>query len=166
MHDPLYGPPLARYAAALRERATLTSLQSLRLWTLVGLADHASGRFVLADALRAGDFPDNRARAQDALQDFRKALNSAARDAGVNLVLELSSHKTKPEFRYGWFTTGDLDQDDLADSITETDLPGRAGTAIPISRLLDRMVAIERSLARIAADQAKILTRLNPGSPE
>lgn len=117
----LYGLRVRRYVAALEERASLTALQTRRLRDITDLLD-PDGLFLLADALRVGGFPPDQIAAQDAFQDFRKRLNQAAEDARVNLRLELSSHKTTPDRRQGWFCTGHLADDDLAPRSSDVDV--------------------------------------------
>ena len=103
----------AYHVAALRRASTLTALQAARLDTILGtVAD--DGRFLLRTALVAGDFPDGDARAQDAFQDFRRRVNQAAIDAGVELALEVDSRKASPDHRHGWFTGGDLVDEGIA----------------------------------------------------
>ncbi|GAA1272450.1 eIF2A-related protein [Saccharothrix xinjiangensis] len=90
---------------ALRSR--LTTMQIARLTTIRDLVG-GDGRFLLRAALEAGEFPEGDSRAQDAFQDFRRRVNNAADEAGVDLRLELESRKTPPDRRYGWFSGGDL----------------------------------------------------------
>ncbi|MDQ3150946.1 MAG: NACHT domain-containing protein, partial [Actinomycetota bacterium] len=98
---------IAHHLAALQQRSTLTALQSARLAAILDtLAD--DGRFLLRAALDAAEFPAGDARGQEAFQDFRKRVNHAAAEAGVDLRLELDSRKAPPDQRYGWFTGGDL----------------------------------------------------------
>ncbi|MGH3621011.1 MAG: hypothetical protein ACRDQ5_04375, partial [Sciscionella sp.] len=104
---------VARHVEELRGRSVLTALQAVRLDAIVATMAQ-DGRFVLRDALVAAEFPQDDARGQDAFQDFRKKVNQAAAAAGVELALELGSRKTPPERRHGWFTGGDLVNDDIA----------------------------------------------------
>ena len=104
---------IAHHLAALQKRSTLTALQSARLATILDtLAD--DGRFLLRAALDAAEFPVGDTRGQDAFQDFRKRVNHAAAEAGVDLRLELDSRKAPPDQRHGWFTGGDLVDEGIA----------------------------------------------------
>ena len=98
---------VGQHVAELRRRSVLTALQAARLDAIVATMAE-DGRFVLRDALVEADFPEDDARGQDAFQDFRKRVNQAAAAAGVELALELESRKTPPDRRQGWFTGGDL----------------------------------------------------------
>ncbi|MGQ0777575.1 MAG: NACHT domain-containing protein [Pseudonocardiales bacterium] len=100
---------ITQHLADLQQRSTLTALQSARLAAVLDtLAD--DGRFVLRAVLdaEAAEFPSGDARGQEAFQDFRKRVNQAAAEAGVDLRLELDSRKAPPDQRNGWFTGGDL----------------------------------------------------------
>ena len=97
---------VARHVEALRSQTVLTTLQAARLEAIVDTMAE-DGQFLLRDALVAAKFPEGDARGQDAFQDFRKRVNQAAADAGIELALELDSRKTPPDQRRGWFTGGD-----------------------------------------------------------
>jgi hypothetical protein len=121
---------IAHHLTALQQRSTLTALQSARLTTILEtLAD--DGRFLLRAALDAAKFPAGDARGQEAFQDFRKRVNHAAAEAGVDLRLELDSRKAPPDQRYGWFTGGDLIDEGIA-SFTE-EAAGRMGIDHPVT---------------------------------
>ena len=97
---------IAHHLAALRKRSRLTALQSARLAAILDtLAE--DGRFLLRAALDAAEFPAGDARGQEAFQEFRKRVNQAAAEAGVDLRIELDSRKAPPDQRHGWFTGGD-----------------------------------------------------------
>ncbi|HYZ09290.1 MAG TPA: NACHT domain-containing protein, partial [Pseudonocardiaceae bacterium] len=122
---------VARHVEALRGQAVLTALQSARLAAIVAtMAD--DGRFLLRDALVAAEFPEGDARGQDAFQDFRKKVNQAAADAGIELALALDSRKAPPDQRHGWFTGGDLVDDDIASFTGAT--AGRTGVEHPVDQ--------------------------------
>jgi hypothetical protein len=104
---------ITRHVGRLRERAALTALQAVRLEAVLGVLGD-DGRFRLRDVLVAAEFPEDDARGQDAFQDFRKRINQAAADAGVDLVLELDARKTSPDSRYGWFSGDDLVDEGIA----------------------------------------------------
>jgi WD40 repeat protein len=105
-------------------------MQATRLAEICGLVGE-DGRFLLQAALEAADFPQGAAQAQDAFQDFRHKVNSAAKAAGVDLQLELDSRKTSPDKRYGWFTGGDLVDEGIAAFTGEA--AGRTGISQPVS---------------------------------
>jgi plasmid stability protein len=102
---------IAQHLATLRP--SLTAMQAARL-AAVGDTVDDDGRFLLRRALEAAEFPPGDARAQDAFQDFRKRVNQAAAQAGVDLRLELDSRKASPDQRYGWFIGGDLVDEGIA----------------------------------------------------
>ncbi|MGM1058676.1 pentapeptide repeat-containing protein [Saccharothrix sp. Mg75] len=106
----------------------LTSMQHARVAAIGDLVD-GQGRFVLRAALEAAEFTGDDTRAQDAFQDFRDKVNARARDAGVDLVLELDKRKVKPDRRHGWFT-GDPVGRVLASYTNETS--GRTGITRPV----------------------------------
>lgn len=113
MRTRLLREEIGHHLAALQQRSTLTALQSARLRAILGtLAD--DGRFLLRAALDAAEFPAGDARGQEAFQEFRKRVNHAAAEAGVDLRLELDSRKVPPDQRYGWFTGGDLVDEGIA----------------------------------------------------
>uniref|UniRef100_UPI00101D7C7A NACHT domain-containing protein n=1 Tax=Phytoactinopolyspora endophytica TaxID=1642495 RepID=UPI00101D7C7A len=97
----------------LRDTTLLTALQQVRLEAIVGVL-RDDGLFLLRDALVAAEFPEGDARGQDAFQDFRKRVNQAAVDGGVDLRLELDSRKVSPDQRYGWFDGADLADQEIA----------------------------------------------------
>ncbi len=108
----------------------LTALQSARLAAILGtLAD--DGRFLLRAALDAAEFPAGDARGQEAFQEFRKRVNHAAAEAGVDLRLELDSRKAPPDQRHGWFTGGDLVDEGIASFTGEA--AGRTGIDHPVT---------------------------------
>ncbi|MGH2842522.1 MAG: hypothetical protein ACRDKL_02905, partial [Solirubrobacteraceae bacterium] len=118
---------IAHHLATLQK--TLTALQSARLAAILDtLAD--DGRFLLRAALDAAEFPAGDAHGQDAFQDFRKRVNHAAAEAGVDLQLELDSRKVPPERRHGWFTGGDLVDAGIASFTGEA--AGRTGIEHPV----------------------------------
>jgi Pentapeptide repeats (8 copies)/WD domain, G-beta repeat/NACHT domain len=132
----------ARHVEELRGRSVLTDMQAARLRAIVKtLAD--DGRFLLRDALVAAEFPEDDARGQDAFQDFRKRVNQAAATAGVNLALELDVRKTRPDQRHGWFTGGDLVDDDIA-SFTEA-AASRTGIEHPVDQSVAELGRSRRS---------------------
>ncbi len=119
---------IAHHLAALQK--TLTALQSARLTAILDtLAD--DGRFLLRAVLDAAEFPVGDARGQEAFQEFRKRVNQAAAEAGVDLRLELDSRKAPPDQRHGWFTGGDLVDEGIV-SFTE-DAAGRTGIDHPVA---------------------------------
>jgi NACHT conflict system protein len=121
---------VAHHLAALQKRSTLTALQSARLTAILDtLAD--DGRFLLRAALDAAEFPTGDARGQDAFQDFRKRVNHAAAEAGVDLRLELDSRKAPPDQRHGWFTGGDLVDEGIASFTGQA--AGRTGIDHPVT---------------------------------
>ena len=121
---------IAHHLAALQQRSTLTALQSARLAAILDtLAD--DGRFLLRAALDAAEFPAGDARGQDAFQEFRKRVNQAAAEAGVDLRLELDSRKAPPDQRHGWFTGGDLVDEGIAFFTGEA--AGRTGIEHPVT---------------------------------
>lgn len=121
---------VTRHVEELSGRSVLTELQTARLKAIIEtLAD--DGRFLLRDALVAAEFPTDDARGQDAFQDFRKRVNKAAKDAGVDLALELASRKTTPDRRHGWFTGSDLVDDGIASFTKAT---SRTGIKHPIDQ--------------------------------
>jgi hypothetical protein len=121
---------IAHHLVALRQRSTLTTLQSARLTAILDtLAD--DGRFLLRAALDAAEFPAGDARGQEAFQDFRKRMNHAAVEAGVDLRLELDSRKAPPDQRYGWFVGGDLVDEGIASFTGEA--AGRTGIDHPVT---------------------------------
>jgi len=121
---------VAHHLAALQKRSTLTALQSARLAAILDtLAD--DGRFLLRAALDAAEFPAGDARGQEAFQDFRKRVNQAAAEAGVDLRLELDSRKTPPDQRHGWFTGGDLVDESIASFTGQA--AGRTGIDHPVT---------------------------------
>ncbi|MGH3754819.1 MAG: hypothetical protein ACRDRP_19395, partial [Pseudonocardiaceae bacterium] len=118
---------IAHHLAALHK--TLTALQSARLTAILGtLAD--DGRFLLRAALDAAEFPAGDARGQDAFQEFRKRVNHAAAEAGVDLRLELDSRKAPPDQRHGWFTGDDLVDEGIASFTGQA--AGRTGIDHPV----------------------------------
>lgn len=121
MSERLYGLRVRRYIAALEERASLTTLQARRVRAIANLLD-VDGFFILQDALQVGDFAPEPTAAQDNFQDFRKRLNQAAKESGVNVRLELSTRKSTPDQRQGWFCTGNLPADDLAPLSSDVDI--------------------------------------------
>jgi hypothetical protein len=122
---------VARHVAALRSQSVLTARQSARLEAIVAtMVD--DGRFLLRAALVAAEFPEGDARGQDAFQDFRKKVNQAAAAAGIELALVLDSRKTPPDQRHGWFTGGDLVDEDIA-SFTEA-TASRTGVEHPVDQ--------------------------------
>lgn len=147
-----------RYALALGELASLTTLQSTRLRAICALLDF-DGKFNLKHALLVGRFPTDSTRAQDAFLNFRKRLNESAEAAGVNVRLELDSRKTTPDRRDGWFSTGDLVHDTLAahDDDVDVALRGYArlvgGWLTQVNHRLDKLCA---TVEDIAVEQAKI----------
>ncbi len=121
---------IAHHLAALQQRSTLTALQSARLAAILDtLAD--DGRFLLRAALDAAEFPAGDARGQEAFQDFRKRVNHAAAQAGVDLRLELDSRKAPPDQRHGWFTGGDLVDAGIASFTGQA--AGRTGIDHPVT---------------------------------
>ncbi|HKR48595.1 MAG TPA: pentapeptide repeat-containing protein, partial [Pseudonocardiaceae bacterium] len=104
---------VTRHVERLQSRSVLTALQAARLAAIVETMTE-DGRFLLRAALLAAEFPAGDARGQDAFQDFRKKVNRAAADAGIELALQLDSRKATPDQRYGWFTGGDLVDDSIA----------------------------------------------------
>ncbi|HET9255135.1 MAG TPA: hypothetical protein VFO16_08025, partial [Pseudonocardiaceae bacterium] len=121
---------IAHHLATLRRRSTLTALQTARLSAILDtLAD--DGRFLLRAALDAAEFPEDDTRGQEAFQDFRKKVNRAAAEAGVDLQLELDSRKVPPDQRYGWFTGGDLVDEGIT-SFTE-EAAWRTGIDHPVA---------------------------------
>ncbi|MGH3854127.1 MAG: pentapeptide repeat-containing protein [Pseudonocardiaceae bacterium] len=130
MRARLHRGEIAQHLAALRERSTLTALQSARLSAILDtLAD--DGRFLLRAALDAAEFPAGDAQGQEAFQDFRKRVNLAAAQAGVDLQLELDSRKVPPERRHGWFTGGDLVDEGIASFTGQA--AGRMGIEHPVA---------------------------------
>ena len=130
----------------------LTGVQASRLRAIVDLlAD--DGRFRLRDALVAGEFSDDDARAQDAFQDLRRRVNAAAERAGVPLALELDAQKTTPDTRYGWFTGGDLvDAGLVAFTGSAAD---RTGVPHPVEQAVAEVGASRRTrvyVSHVAAD--------------
>ncbi len=118
---------VAHHLAALQK--TLTALQSARLAAILDtLGD--DGRFLLRAALDAAEFPAGDARGQDAFQEFRKRVNQAAAEAGVDLRLELDSRKVAPDQRHGWFTGGDLIDEGIASFTGQA--AGRTGIEYPV----------------------------------
>ncbi|MGH3976407.1 MAG: NACHT domain-containing protein, partial [Pseudonocardiaceae bacterium] len=114
----------------------LTALQAARLAAIVEtMAD--DGRFLLRAALVAAEFPEGDARGQDAFQDFRKRVNQAAADAGIELALELDSRKAPPDQRHGWFTGGDLVDDDIASFTGAT--ASRTGIEHPVEQAVTEL---------------------------
>uniref|UniRef100_UPI0013006E98 NACHT domain-containing protein n=1 Tax=Lentzea terrae TaxID=2200761 RepID=UPI0013006E98 len=83
-------------------RPSLTTMQLARLTAISDIVDE-TGRFLLRQALIAGDFPEGDGRAQDAFRDFRNKVNEIAATAEVDLILELESRKAIPDHRQGWF---------------------------------------------------------------
>ncbi|MGI9001200.1 MAG: hypothetical protein ACR2GH_05995, partial [Pseudonocardia sp.] len=123
---------IAQHLAVLQARSSsLTALQSARLAAIHDtVAD--DGQFLLRDALEAAEFPaGDDARSQDAFQDFRKRVNRAATEAGVELQLELDSRKVPPDQRHGWFTGGDLVDEGIASFTGEA--AGRTGIDHPVA---------------------------------
>ncbi|MFS8096512.1 pentapeptide repeat-containing protein [Lentzea alba] len=110
-------------------RPSLTTMQAARLTTLADLVD-SDGRFLLRQALEVGEFPSGDERAQDAFREFRTRVNALAQSAGVDLVLELDSHKTSPDTRYGWFTGNPVERSLVA--FTE-DAAENIGIARPVA---------------------------------
>ncbi|MGH8931610.1 MAG: NACHT domain-containing protein, partial [Egibacteraceae bacterium] len=126
----LFRDEIAHHLAALQKRSTLTALQSARLTAILDtLAD--DGRFLLRAALDAAEFPAGDARGQEAFQEFRKRVNHAAAEAGVDLRLELDSRKAPPGQRHGWFTGGDLVDQGIASFTGEA--AGRTGIDHPVT---------------------------------
>ncbi len=127
---------VARHVEALRSQSVLTALQAARLEAIVDtMAD--DGRFLLRTALVAGEFPEGDARGQDAFQDFRKRVNQAAADAGIELALELDSRKAPPDQRYGWFTGGDLVDEGIASFTGAT--ASRTGVEYPVDQAVTEL---------------------------
>ena len=118
------------HLAALRQRATLTALQSARLAAILDTLAN-DGRFLLRAALDAAEFPAGDARGQEAFQEFRKRVNHAAAEAGVDLRLELDSRKAPPDQRHGWFTGGDLVDAGIASFTGQA--AGRTGIDHPVA---------------------------------
>ena len=117
-----------------RLHAVVTDVQASRLRTIVALlADDR--RFVLRDALVAGEFPAADARAQGAFQDFRKSVNAAAARARVPLSLELDARKITSDRRYGWFAGGDLVDEGLVE------FTGSAAARTGVTHLVTQAVA-------------------------
>ena len=122
---------VAAHVEALRRTTTLTALQSARLDAVVDtLAD--DGRFLLRDALDAGEFTGSDARAQDAFQDFRQRVNKAAAAAAIELSIELDTRKEPPDRRHGWFTGGELVDEGIA-TFTEK-AAQRTGITHPVTQ--------------------------------
>ncbi|MBV8541347.1 MAG: pentapeptide repeat-containing protein, partial [Pseudonocardiales bacterium] len=121
---------IAHHLAVLQKRSMLTALQSARLTAILDtLAD--DGRFLLRAALDAAEFPAGEARGQEAFQEFRKRVNHAAADAGVDLRIELDSRKAPPDQRHGWFTGGDLVDEGIASFTGQA--AGRTGIDHPVT---------------------------------
>ncbi len=121
---------VTHHLAVLQQRSTLTALQSARLAAVLGtLAE--DGRFLLRAALDAAEFPAGDARGQEAFQEFRKRVNHAAVEAGVDLRLELDSRKAPPDQRHGWFVGGDLVDEGIASFTGQA--AGRTGIDHPIA---------------------------------
>ena len=121
---------IAHHLPVLQQRSSLTALQSARLAAILDtLAD--DGRFLLRAALDAAEFPVGDARGQEAFQNFRKRVNHAAAEAGVDLRLELDSRKAPPDQRHGWFTGGDLVDEGIASFTGEA--AGRIGIDHPVT---------------------------------
>ncbi|MCA1657624.1 MAG: hypothetical protein LC713_07975, partial [Actinobacteria bacterium] len=127
---------VARHVEALRSQSVLTALQSARLAAIVDtMAD--DGRYLLRAALVAAEFPEGDARGQDAFQDFRKRVNQAAADAGIELALELDSRKAPPDQRHGWFTGGDLVDEGIASFTGAT--ASRTGVEHPVDQTVTEL---------------------------
>ncbi len=122
---------IAHHVAVLQARSSLTALQSARLTAILDtVAD--DGRFLLRTALEAAEFPaGDDARSQDAFQDFRKRVNQAAAEEGVDLRLELDVRKAPPDQRHGWFTGGDLVDEGIASFTGEA--AARTGIDHPVA---------------------------------
>ncbi|MGH3775231.1 MAG: pentapeptide repeat-containing protein, partial [Pseudonocardiaceae bacterium] len=119
---------IAHHLAALQK--ALTALQSARLTAILDTLA-GDGRFLLRAALEAAEFPAGDARAQEAFQEFRKRVNHAAAEAGVDLRLELDSRKAPPDQRHGWFTGGHLVDEGIASFTGEA--AGRTGIDHPVT---------------------------------
>ncbi|MGH3880356.1 MAG: pentapeptide repeat-containing protein, partial [Actinophytocola sp.] len=109
--NPLRQTEIAVHLDALRP--SLTTMQAARLAAILEIVGD-DRRFVLREALAAAEFPSGDRRAQEAFVDFRRKVNDAAKNAGVDLQLELDSRKVPPDQRYGWFTGGDLIDEGIA----------------------------------------------------
>lgn len=135
----------------------LTPTQADRLSTITDLLDE-DGRFLLRAALDAGRFPKGDAKAQDAFQDFRGRVNEAAKNAGVDLRLQLDSRKTRPDWRYGWFEPEKVEPNDY----------NVVSLASPIADIVDALskdtrkrinllhAATERSIGEIRTELGQI----------
>ncbi|MGB8199744.1 MAG: NACHT domain-containing protein, partial [Pseudonocardiaceae bacterium] len=120
---------VAHHLAVLQQRSTLTARQSARLAAILDTLAN-DGRFLLRAALDAAEFPAGDARGQEAFQEFRKRVNRAAAEAGVDLRLELDSRKTPPDQRHGWFVGGDLVDERIASFTGEA--AARTGIEHPV----------------------------------
>ena len=139
---------IAHHLAALQQRSTLTALQSARLAAILGtLAE--DGRFLLRAALDAAEFPAGDARGQEAFQEFRKRVNHAAAEAGVDLRLELDSRKAPPDQRHGWFVGGDLVDERIASFTGEA--AARTGIDHPIAPEVTELGLGQRTRVYVSA---------------
>ena len=142
-----------------RLRGVVTDVQASRLRAIVALLAE-DGRFVLRDALAAGDFPAIDARAQDAFQDFRKSVNAAAAGARVPLALELEARKTAPDRRHGWFTGGDLVEDGLV-AFTGS-AAARTGVTHPVTQAVAEVGASRRTRVYLSYPTGAHAPRIGP----